>query len=174
MTDHQSCSPDSAQDFDAMCDLFTGHASVVLNWRHSYFGAAYSTRLKAAIAEMKYAIAEAEKHPEIRPDAAATAPATDLDLRLLVDIVWQHATESTAVPSSKTADTLIAKYRKIMPNHAQPTPEPVAWAPHHPKMGWDISATSLHKDDVDAFVEPQTTDWEARPLYASPPLPSAE
>jgi hypothetical protein len=76
MTDHQSCSPANAQDFDAMCDLFTGHASVVANWKHSYFGAAYSTRLKAAIAEMKYAIAEAEKHPEIRPDAAATPKAT--------------------------------------------------------------------------------------------------
>jgi hypothetical protein len=31
-------------------------------------------------------------------------------LRLLVDIVWQHATESLAVPETKTADKLIALY----------------------------------------------------------------
>lgn len=30
-------------------------------------------------------------------------------LRQLVDIVWQHATESAAVPSTKTADMLIDK-----------------------------------------------------------------
>lgn len=29
------------------------------------------------------------------------------DLRRLVDIVWQHATESASVPSTKTADMLI-------------------------------------------------------------------
>jgi hypothetical protein len=48
-----------------MCDLFTSYASTVANWKHAYFGAAYSTRIKAAIADMKFAIAEAEKHPEI-------------------------------------------------------------------------------------------------------------
>jgi len=31
------------------------------------------------------------------------------DLRRLVDVVWQHATESTAVPSTKTADKLISR-----------------------------------------------------------------
>jgi hypothetical protein len=56
-------------------------------------------------------------------NAAATAPTTDLDLRLLVDIVWNHATESIAVPSSKTADMLIAKYRHIMPIGAQSSPQ---------------------------------------------------
>jgi hypothetical protein len=35
----------------------------------------------------------------------------DRDLRLLVDIVWNHATESTTVPSTETADMLIAQYR---------------------------------------------------------------
>jgi hypothetical protein len=38
----------------------------------------------------------------------------DVDLRLLVDIVWQHATESTAVPFHKTSDMLIAKYRQCL------------------------------------------------------------
>lgn len=64
-TPHSESQPDNGHDFDAMCDLFTSYASTVANWKHAYFGAAYSTRIKAAIADMKFAIAEAEKHPEI-------------------------------------------------------------------------------------------------------------
>jgi hypothetical protein len=33
-------------------------------------------------------------------------------LRELVDIIWQHATENTNVPSTKTADMLIDRWRK--------------------------------------------------------------
>lgn len=58
------------KDFDAVCDLFTSYARTVANWQLRYYGAAYSTRLKAAIADMKFAIAEAEKHPEIGVPAA--------------------------------------------------------------------------------------------------------
>jgi hypothetical protein len=64
MTDH----PDDktvTPDFDATCDLFTAYASTAANWKDAYLGAAYSTRIKAAIADMKFAISEAEKHPEI-------------------------------------------------------------------------------------------------------------
>jgi hypothetical protein len=54
---------------------------------------------------------------------AAQAPTDpDVDLRLLVDIVWQHATESTAVPFHKTSDMLIAKYRRCFPRAAQAPP----------------------------------------------------
>jgi hypothetical protein len=45
---------------------------------------------------------------------AALRGSSDVELRLLVDIVWQHATESTAVPFHNTADMLIAKYRAAL------------------------------------------------------------
>jgi hypothetical protein len=51
---------------------------------------------------------EAAAHIEALEAALRT---DDANLRLLVDIVWQHATESTAVPFYKTSDMLIAKYR---------------------------------------------------------------
>ncbi len=53
----------------------------------------------------------------------SSADTEDVDLRLLVDIVWQHATESTAVPFHKTSDMLIAKYRQCFPRVAQTLPE---------------------------------------------------
>lgn len=59
-------------DFDATCDLFTSYASTCAGWKNNYSGAAYATRLKAAIADMKFAIAEAEKHPEIAPPQTAS------------------------------------------------------------------------------------------------------
>lgn len=43
---------------------------------------------------------------------------TRVALRALVDAVWQHATESTAVPSTDTADRLITK--TIIPSHDGP------------------------------------------------------
>jgi hypothetical protein len=64
-------------EFDDMCELFTSYAITVADWKHRYAGAAYSTRLKAAIADMKFAIAEAEKHPEIAPPAQAGADVRD-------------------------------------------------------------------------------------------------
>ena len=71
----------SAEKFDAMCDLFTSYARTVANWQQYYYGAAYSTRLKAAIADMKFAIAEAEKHPEIVQPAQTGAYAVTLQAR---------------------------------------------------------------------------------------------
>ncbi len=52
-------------DFDDVCDLFTAYARTVADWKHCYEGAAYSTRLRAAIADMKFAIEQAERNPEI-------------------------------------------------------------------------------------------------------------
>lgn len=52
-------------DFDAMANLFTARVSAAANWKHRYFGAAYSTRIKQAIVELEAAIAEAKLHPEI-------------------------------------------------------------------------------------------------------------
>lgn len=54
-------------DFDAMTEAFTVGVRRALHWREAYFGAAYATRVKAAIADLKATIAEAEAHPEIGP-----------------------------------------------------------------------------------------------------------
>jgi hypothetical protein len=48
-----------------MARKFTARVTTAAEWKHSYFGAAYSSRIKAAIAELREAIAEAEAHPEI-------------------------------------------------------------------------------------------------------------
>jgi hypothetical protein len=42
---------------------------------------------------------------------AALAAVSKPDLRALVDVVWQHATESAVVPSTKTADMLIDRWK---------------------------------------------------------------
>jgi hypothetical protein len=52
-------------DFDDMATRFTKRVRVAADWKQNYFGAAYATRIKQAIADLKLAIAEAEKHPEI-------------------------------------------------------------------------------------------------------------
>lgn len=52
-------------DFDKMADQFTMRLMRAGLWKHNYRGAVYSTRIKAAIRELKEAIAEAEQHPEI-------------------------------------------------------------------------------------------------------------
>lgn len=57
----------SQKDFDAMCNQFDARVHRASCWRSTYFGAAYSTRIKQAIQELKDAIAEAERHPEIAP-----------------------------------------------------------------------------------------------------------
>lgn len=46
--------------FDDMTDRFAARVDKARHWRDNYFGAAYSTRIRAAIAELKEAIAEAE------------------------------------------------------------------------------------------------------------------
>lgn len=56
-------------NFDEMTVIFTARVTRAANWKHTYFGAAYSTRIKQAIAELKEAIAEAEQNEEIKPNA---------------------------------------------------------------------------------------------------------
>lgn len=52
-------------DFDRMAERFTARVREAANWKHNYVGAAYATRIKAAIANLRGAIAEAERNPEI-------------------------------------------------------------------------------------------------------------
>lgn len=51
--------------FDAMTAKFTERVARASQWRHAYYGAAYATRIKEAIKELREAITEAETHPEI-------------------------------------------------------------------------------------------------------------
>jgi len=51
--------------FDEMAEAFTIAAENAACWRTHYPGAAYSTRIRAAIDELRAAIAAAELHPEI-------------------------------------------------------------------------------------------------------------
>jgi hypothetical protein len=95
-------------------------------------------------------------------------------LRSLVDAVWQHATESTAVPSTTVADKLITKM--IIPSAAQcapqPSGEPTAWRYRF--------VTSHHGDWSDWFVVddlnsiPHRVQEEIQPLYASLPAAGGE
>ena len=62
-----------APDFDAVCARFTQRVAKAANWKHAYFGAAYSTRINAAIFDLKVAIAEAERHPELAPPPAVNS-----------------------------------------------------------------------------------------------------
>lgn len=52
-------------DFDKMALAFTTRVRRAAEWEHAYFGAAYATRIRAAIKELKEAIEEAERNPEI-------------------------------------------------------------------------------------------------------------
>lgn len=54
-------------DFDAMGRYFSEELRAIAEWKHAYFGAAYSTRIRAAIAHLRQLIAEIESHPEIGP-----------------------------------------------------------------------------------------------------------
>ena len=54
-------------NFDRVCKQFTFRVERAADWRNTYFGAAYSTRMKAAIKELKEAIAEAEECVELKP-----------------------------------------------------------------------------------------------------------
>lgn len=60
-----------APTFDDICAMFTFWTEKASTWKYAYHGAAYSTRIKAAIVDLKSAIAECEKHPELRPDTLA-------------------------------------------------------------------------------------------------------
>jgi hypothetical protein len=51
--------------FDKMAAAFTARVRFAAAWAASYPGAAYATRIRAAIADLRTAIAEAEKSPEI-------------------------------------------------------------------------------------------------------------
>ena len=54
-----------SNDFDAMTAKFTALAIQAAGWKHNYYGAAYATRIRQAVADMKRAIEIAETHPEI-------------------------------------------------------------------------------------------------------------
>jgi hypothetical protein len=57
--------------FDRMARDFTVAMQKAAAWKDIYFGAAYSTRIRTAIAELKVAIACAEAHPEIGDRSAS-------------------------------------------------------------------------------------------------------
>lgn len=65
--------------------------------------------------------------PPVRSAASTVEPADQGFLRLLVDLVWNHVTESQEVPATSRADELISKARKLS-YMAAPTasPEPDA------------------------------------------------
>ena len=52
-------------DFDRMTEQFTRACLAAADWKHRQFGAAYATRIRAAIADLKAGIAIVEAHPEI-------------------------------------------------------------------------------------------------------------
>lgn len=52
-------------DFDDMAARFTHRIQANVGWRENYFGAAYATRIRSAIKDLKDTIREAEAHPEI-------------------------------------------------------------------------------------------------------------
>lgn len=52
-------------DFDVMAREFTVACQKAAAWKDIYFGAAYSTRIKASIEDLEKAIAKARAHPEI-------------------------------------------------------------------------------------------------------------
>lgn len=53
------------KDFDKVAAEFTARVTRAAAWKHSYGGACFATRIRSAIDELNYAIAEAQKHPEI-------------------------------------------------------------------------------------------------------------
>lgn len=48
-------------DFDRGCAEFTQTMGAVANWKHTYFGAAYSTRLRQAVNDAKVAVERMER-----------------------------------------------------------------------------------------------------------------
>lgn len=64
---------DKLTTFDKACDDFTRACQHAAQWKHAYFGAAYATRVKAAVADLKLAIAVAETHPELA-DSPPSSP----------------------------------------------------------------------------------------------------
>jgi len=60
--------PAQHTEFDVMMQRFTSRVRFAADWKDNYFGAAYSTRIKQAISDLKSAIAEAELNREIKPE----------------------------------------------------------------------------------------------------------
>jgi hypothetical protein len=54
-----------SDSFDAMARSFTSKVRSAADWKNHYVGAAYATRIRSAITDLRAAIAEAERHPEI-------------------------------------------------------------------------------------------------------------
>ena len=52
--------------FDTITDEFTRRIGTALNWKENYLGAAYSTRIAAAIEDLEEAIANVKVNSEIR------------------------------------------------------------------------------------------------------------
>lgn len=52
-------------DFDIMTERFTQLVRHVVEWKHNYYGATYTTRIRQAVETLKEAIAVAEANPEI-------------------------------------------------------------------------------------------------------------
>ena len=57
----------SEQTFDEMAAEFTARVREAADWEHSYVGAAHSTRIRAAIENLRFAIDKVEHHPAMRP-----------------------------------------------------------------------------------------------------------
>lgn len=47
--------------FDTSCSRFTSTMRAVADWKNTYFGAAYSTRLKQAVSDARDACSQLEK-----------------------------------------------------------------------------------------------------------------
>jgi len=62
-------------DFDDGCRLFTDKLSTACRWKHSFFGAAYSTRLRQAIACARSACDDMEKVLEADDEVSRRAVA---------------------------------------------------------------------------------------------------
>lgn len=90
------------QSFDEATDRFTNACMFAADWRNHFHGAAYASRVKAAIAYLKKQIAEAEQHPELTaspavPEGFVLVPKelTDHTLRLLARIGVDEAAVAT-------------------------------------------------------------------------------
>lgn len=52
-------------EFDKMGEELSIRLRFAADWKNNYYGAAYATRIQAAIADVRLALAAAEAHPEI-------------------------------------------------------------------------------------------------------------
>lgn len=95
---------------------------------------------------------------------------TRVALRALVDAVWQHATDSTAVPSTDTADRLITK--TIIPSHDGPqsaatsaalTDTREALSADLEKVQCELDAAVLRVNDLETALKFYRDAWQYKP-----------